>query len=115
MRSFDGGETFPPEHIVMDESLPDSAVSGSVIMHRGVMYFSNPDHPRYRVRLTLKWSHDEGKTWDLPGLVIWPWTSAYSALVTIQEEADDKVSGRIGILYERESYGEIAFTRLITP
>merc|ERR1712228_1134748 len=101
--------------MTFDHRLWDSAMSASTIDHRGILYFSNPDHPRYRVQLTLKWSTDWGENWEGGGLVIWPWTSAYSTLVVIEEEAADRESGRLGILYERESYGEIAFSRLITP
>jgi len=115
MKSFDGADTFPSRHITFVDKLKDSAVSASTIAHRGMLYFSNPNHKKYRVQLTLKWSKDWGETWEPSGLVIWPWTSAYSTLVVIEEKAEDQVSGRLGILYERESYEEIAFSRLITP
>ncbi|OQC58030.1 MAG: Sialidase precursor [Bacteroidetes bacterium ADurb.Bin013] len=68
------------------------------------LFFSNPDSPDRRENLTLRMSDDGGKTWS-EGKTICAGSSAYSSLTVL-------LGGDVGVLYERNDYKEIVFTRL---
>jgi sialidase-1 len=95
-----------------DPVLADSGIQASIIRypHRKkgdqgkdrLLLFSNPDHPRARVNLTLRLSYDEGRTWPV-SRIIDPGPSAYSDMV-IQDDM------KIGLLYERGNQGGIVYT-----
>lgn len=64
------------------------------------LLFSNPAS-RSRKKMTVRLSEDEGKTWPIARQVH-AGSAAYSCLTTLP-------SGRIGLLYERDNYGKLAF------
>ena len=70
------------------------------------LIFSNPADAAARIRMTIKRSDDEGKTWSTVKL-LHSGPSAYSSLVELPESA-------VGCLYEcgeDNPYEEIRFTR----
>ncbi|MFO0900250.1 MAG: sialidase family protein [Pirellulales bacterium] len=82
-----------------------SATSGP-----GVLLFTNPADAERRVRLTLRASFDEGKTWPRE-TVLHAGPSAYSDLAVLPD-------GQVACLYEageRGAYEAIAFQRLAVP
>ncbi|XP_019643305.1 PREDICTED: sialidase-1-like [Branchiostoma belcheri] len=99
MRSYDGGETFPLEHLYFDETLIDPAVAAGVFYHNGVMYFSNTASEVHRENMMLRWSYDNGTTW--PGaLPIWDKPAAYSTLMMLPtNDMDDQQ--HLYLLYEK--------------
>mmetsp|Transcript_22604 Transcript_22604/g.51725 ORF Transcript_22604/g.51725 Transcript_22604/m.51725 type:complete len:387 (+) Transcript_22604:59-1219(+) len=72
--------------------LVDPGCQGSIVNQGGVLYLSNPSSLRYRQHMTVKSSHDQGKTWSA-GRLVWQKASAYSQLVPL---GDDK----LGLLFE---------------
>lgn len=84
--------------------LIDPAVQGSVLrMADGRLAFTNPAHPKARLRLTLRISADEGQTWP-QSLLIDAGPSAYSDLVELPDG--------LGVLYERGNHGGVAFVAI---
>ena len=67
------------------------------------LLFSNPAHPKRRENLTVRLSDDEGRTWPVRK-TIWKGSAIYSSLARLPD-------GAIGLLYEREDYRRIVFTR----
>lgn len=106
--SHDGGQTWGPTR---DETvLVESVCQASLIRaawpadHRpGALVFCNPAVPRGRTRLTVRLSEDDGSTWPFARLIE-EGSSAYSALALLPD-------GAIGLLYERDNYGRLTFTR----
>ncbi|XP_072014521.1 sialidase-1-like [Amphiura filiformis] len=94
--SYDGADTFDIENVVFDPALNDSGVAAGALYHRGVMYFSNPNHRTSRINLTLQWSYNNGTTWA-GQLQIWPKSSTYSCMTTIPGGLEDHVY----IIYEK--------------
>ncbi|XP_077987946.1 sialidase-1-like [Glandiceps talaboti] len=103
-RSYDGGDTFPFEHISLDETLIDSACAGSVLIHNNLMFFANPANASKRVNMTVRWSEDFGKTWA-GALVVDPGDSEYSCLSSVDDD-------HIGLLYEKGGYKEMTFVKI---
>jgi sialidase-1 len=105
--SKDGGATWSP--VTLDDALIEPVCQGNILRYRwpgdgkrGLIIFSNPASKR-RERMTIRLSHDEGKTWFLSRLV-YAGSSAYSNLVAFPRE-------EIGLLYERDNYRKITFSR----
>eukprot|EP00058_Branchiostoma_floridae_P023769 XP_002609259.1 hypothetical protein BRAFLDRAFT_115005 [Branchiostoma floridae] len=117
MRSYDGGETFPLEHLYFDETLIDPAVAAGAYYSNGVMYFSNTAsevHLSVLVyfsntanevsntassNMMLRWSYDNGTTW--PGaLPIWDKAAAYSTLMMLPTN-DVEDQQHLYLLYEK--------------
>ena len=73
----------------------------------GRLLFCNPDHPSRRVKLTLRASADDGRTWDA-GTVVDPGFAMYSCLVNLPD-------GDVGVLYESGSEAGLVFARLPAP
>ena len=74
---------------------------------RGRLLFSNPASTTARDHMTLRISADDGTTWPF-ALEIHAGSSAYSSLTRLPDAS-------VGVLYERDDYGEIAFTRIELP
>lgn len=69
----------------------------------GLLLFSNPNNDQKRVRMTIKFSKDEGDTWSR-GLLLDDISGLYSCMTMIDDET-------IGILYETETL-VLAFMRI---
>ncbi|XP_035684478.1 sialidase-1-like isoform X2 [Branchiostoma floridae] len=111
-RSFDGGETFPLQHLYFDETLVDSAVAAGLYYHDGVMFFSNPANDKSREDMTLRWSYDNGTTWA-GSYQVWPAAAAYSTLMMLHTDAED--SRFIYLLYEKgqkNAYSTISLAKI---
>ncbi|MCK6576866.1 MAG: exo-alpha-sialidase [Anaerolineae bacterium] len=98
---------------ILDATLIDPAVQATLLRctwsdqtaygGRSRLLFANPAHPTARVRMTVRLSYDEGRTWA-HSRVIDRGPSSYSDLVMI-------CAGQIGLLYERGNTGGIYFAR----
>ncbi|KAI8518649.1 exo-alpha-(2-_3)-sialidase [Branchiostoma belcheri] len=111
-RSFDGGETFPLQHLYFDETLVDSAVAAGLYYHDGVMFFSNPANDKSREDMTLRWSYDNGTTWA-GSYQVWPNAAAYSTLMMLHTDTED--SKYIYLLYEKgekNAYSTISLAKI---
>jgi len=97
-------------------ALIEPRAQASLMRHRwprggqpDVLLFSNPADQTDRVRMTVRLSFDDGKTWPR-ALVLHAAFSAYSSLVSLSDEA-------VGCLHERgegtrrKSYERITFAR----
>jgi sialidase-1 len=108
-RSKDGGLTW--SEVEDDPNLIEPICQGSLIRIRTIagkpvewLAFSNPADRSARKNLTLQLSQDGGKSWPV-SKVLCEGSSIYSSLASLPK--DD-----IGVLYERNDYKEIVFTRL---
>lgn len=110
-RSEDGGQTWST--IGIDKNLPDPVCEGSLLelgmkKRKQWLAFCNAADTLRRNNLTLRISDDEGQTWKKNILVDGSPDNkkdftAYSDIVKINKN-------NIGVLYERNGYGEIVFT-----
>ena len=92
MFSNDGAETIPMETVRIDTTLIDPACAGSILLHNGMLFFTNPASTKGRINLTLRWSSNVGDSWA-GSLVINPGVSEYSCLTDVDDN-------HIGIMYE---------------
>lgn len=109
--SKDGGATWEPT--TDDPALVESVCQASLIRVAAplqqqresldLLVFSNPAVPKGRHHLTVRVSDDEGKTWRHSRLVC-EGSSAYSSLAVLP-------GGEIGLLYERNDYKHLTFSR----
>jgi sialidase-1 len=109
--SSDGGISWPP--ISNDAQLIEPTCQASFLRYtsgsangRDILLFSNPASQTERIKMTVRLSHDEGKTWPV-ARQLHAGPSAYSCLGVLPD-------GTIGCLYEagRENpYETIAFKR----
>jgi sialidase-1 len=84
------------------KTVPDPTCMASLIRHPdGRLLFSNPNHPRQRVALTVRSSADQGRTWS-EGRLLDPRGCMYSCMTVLRD-------GRVGILYEVD--GTLTFAR----
>lgn len=104
-RSFDGGKTLT---VVEPEiQLPDPSDNGSLgVLSNGDVICTHNHDTDLRMNTLLKKSSDGGKSWD-SAICIEPGSSAYSTACELSD-------GSIGVLYERNAYQEIVFTRYST-
>ena len=107
--SEDGGMTWGD--VRLDKALPCPGCQGSILRYtarpkfkKNRILFSNPASSRGRVRMTVRLSFDQGKTWPV-AKVVHPGSSAYSCLVVLPDLS-------IGCLYERDGYAKITLARL---
>ena len=110
--SKDGGKTW--SELRHDTTLVEPRCQAGLIRYpaeaggdaRSRLLFSNPAHGKERVNMTVRLSHDSGKTWPV-SRVIHAGPSAYSCLTVLQD-------GSIGLLYENGNdspYERISFAR----
>lgn len=105
-RSADGGETWSPEK--MDPALPEPPCQASLFRYQfgasdklSVLLFSNPAGGG-RNNLTVRMSHDEGRTWPTSKLLV-AGPAAYSCLARLRD-------GRIGAIVETAGTMKLSFT-----
>ncbi len=107
-RSQDGGATWStPEP---SDTLIEPICQASMRRYRwptqtepGVILFSNPASTTQRVKLTIRASYDDGKTWPV-AKELYPGGSAYSVLCVLPDS-------KIGCLYEKDGYKRIVFAK----
>ena len=108
-RSTDQGRTWTS---VADSSLIDPGCNASFIRYseegpgrqKELLLFSNVLSTDAREHLAFRVSADQGKTWTT-GRTIYGGAAAYSSMSVLE-------NGDIGILFEKDDYREIVFTRL---
>jgi len=110
-RSSDGGETWgtPYYETTNQPALPDPKCQASLLRlparagEPNLLALANAADASSRVRMTLRLSKDEGRTWPVSS-VIYPGGSAYSALTVLK-------TGELGMLVEMDNYKRICFVR----
>ncbi|MCP4166335.1 MAG: hypothetical protein GY759_10630 [Chloroflexi bacterium] len=105
----DGSINFGP--VYADSTLVESGVQASMIRFtwpdvsehgsRSRILFSNPNHRRARLNMSMRLSYDEGRSWPVCKTID-PGPSSYSDLVIQQDMG-------IGLLYERGNQGGIGY------
>jgi sialidase-1 len=70
---------------------------------RNRLLFCNPADTKQRIRLTVRLSYDEAKSWPV-AKTIYEGSSAYCCLTVLPD-------GTIGCLFERDDYRKITFAR----
>jgi sialidase-1 len=104
-RSGDKGETWSA--VEYDPALVEPVCQASILRwgkgRRSRILFSNPADPRRRVRMTVRASADEGKTWPV-SRVVHEGPAGYSSLAVLRD-------GTIGLLFER---GERGYKETVT-
>ncbi len=102
----DGGETW--SEVRWDDQLPEPTCQASILRYTTVedggknrILFSNPPQSRGRVKLAVKLSYDEGKTWPVARRIHEGGT-AYSCLAVMPDNS-------IGLFYEKDNCKTITF------
>ena len=115
--SNDAGESWIQQFF--DSMLPDPVCQGSILNigeynGRSILAFCNPSDTTNRNNLTLRFSYDDGESWDheisidkTDDINKKKSYTAYSDIVSMSH-------GRIGIIYERDNYSEIVFKTIKT-
>uniref|UniRef100_A0A7N6BFG4 Sialidase-1 n=1 Tax=Anabas testudineus TaxID=64144 RepID=A0A7N6BFG4_ANATE len=98
-RSTDGGESLPIDDLSFDYTLVDPVVAAGALQKDGVVYFTNPSNEQY-INLTLRWSLNDGKSWENKAVQIWAGPSCYSCMTSLDS---DSVEDRkyIFVVYEK--------------
>ncbi|MDR3677516.1 MAG: sialidase family protein [Acidobacteriota bacterium] len=109
--SKDAGLTWSP--VTSDPTLIEPVCEASLIRYtlspafrKNRLLFSNPATQDKRIRMTVRLSYDEGKTWPVAKLLN-PESSSYSCLTVLHDM-------QIGCLYERADHGsaqKVTFAR----
>ncbi|XP_077988096.1 sialidase-1-like [Glandiceps talaboti] len=103
-QSYDGGASFSFSNVTINEELVDPGCEGSTIIHNNIVYFSNPNTHSGRLNMTVKYSTDFGKHWDV-AVNVYSGSSEYSCLSPIDDN-------NIGVLYERDGYHKMGFAKI---
>ena len=88
----DLGETWT-EHASSHHALQEPVCMASLHRHGKYLLFSNPDDKHQRINLRIKWSDDEGNTWNNGPIVNAGNSFGYSCLTSVNEST-------VGILWE---------------
>jgi len=105
--SYDGGATW--SDLSFDPVLIEPICQASFLRYtwpeegKNRLLFSNPASKNKRIRMTVRLSYDEGKTWPV-SKTIYEGSSAYSCLTVLPDKS-------IGLLFERDNYKMISFVR----
>ena len=110
-KSYDGAESFAHADIYVDETLEDPVVAASLLGLSTTVYFSNPANKMFRVNMTLRWSKDNGASWN-GALTVWKGASGYSCLAIVPGMQANETF--IGLVFEKghlRYYESIVFVR----
>jgi len=110
--SADGGASWNNQFY--DEMLPDPVCQGSILNigeynGKSILAFSNPADTADRNNLTLRFSYDDGESWDHTILIDKTADIKKKDSYTAYSDIVSMSHGRIGILYEKDNYSEIVF------
>lgn len=112
--SHDGGQTFDSNLFRRDNQLPEPQCQASIRRYSwpkgdkpGVILFANPGTVKGRVRMTLRASYDDGKTWPF-STIIYKGGSAYCDLAVLP-------NGKVGLLFEKDGYQTLEFVTIPAP
>ncbi|XP_073183048.1 LOW QUALITY PROTEIN: sialidase-1 [Lepidochelys kempii] len=100
-RSWDAGETLPPEAVTFDPTLVDPAVAAGAVVTGGLVFFSNPANATHRLNLTLRWSWAKDTSlWQHP-LQVWAGPSGYSSLDVMEPGDPRREPPTLYLIYEK--------------
>jgi sialidase-1 len=96
----------------IDSALIDPSCNASIIRypsamqgeHKNRLIFANAASSEHRINMTVRISYDEGTIWS-EGKTVYEGSAAYSSLSILAD-------GDVGLLFEKDQYGEIVFVKL---
>ncbi|XP_042372137.1 sialidase-1-like [Plectropomus leopardus] len=100
VRSNDGGLSLPIDDLFFDYELKDPAVAAGALQKDGVLFFTNPSNEHSRINMTLRWSLNDGKTWEKEAVQIWAGPSGYSSITSLVSGSPEDQK-YIYVIYEK--------------